>query len=223
MPHPRPDVQACHLVELYEAGMSELQLAQEHRCSRSVIRSRLNGAGIQCRGRAEAAQDTATKVCKARAMLNRSRGVGAKHEMWLVNHLQGVAGLVSWQHPIGAYNVDLALIESAVAVEIQRQTSRKGRPDSLCRDRLIGILNTGWNLLIVYAPCRWKWRGKSVIPGSRYETLDRWCILEKILSFAQTASRNPSSGCKYGVIRGDGKPDAAHRFNLDHWPRVPGF
>lgn len=203
-----------NLVARYLSGVSILQLANEAGRSRWYIADRLRKRGVDIRGWSDA----------AKSPLRRSRGTKiGKFEADVAAELRERGMECATQKTIGTYNVDIAINEAFVAVEIQRATTSNYAWSSMRRERLIDILNAGWHLLIVYCPARYKWVGKQTIPGSRYDVFDVRAVCDKIITFAHVARRNHAARRQYAVIDGEGNFCTPSRLKLDNWPFVIGF
>jgi hypothetical protein len=223
MPRPRTDLNSDYIVNRYLAGVSVLQIAEELHASRPCIIDRLVGRNVHIRSHSEAY--VMSKSRHADGMEGRNRGPGSKHERRILGFVRQLLPFV-WQKAIGPHNVDLALIEPRVAVEVQRERPRKtlnGRSCSVSQGRLEYILNAGWNLLVVYCPPTYRYKGKIPIPGTMIERCDCRKVSEKVISFAEFCRRNKSTTSQYGMIDGHGKPTAILRVDLHDWARVPGF
>lgn len=105
---------------------------------------------------------------------------------------------------VGRYNVDIALPESSVAVEVLGGNWHGAKP--IHARRTPDILNRGWHILFV-----WDIKRCKVGPGAYNE----------IVAFAQFASENPSARREYRVIRGDGKLLAVGHADDDEFPLIP--
>ena len=136
------------------------------------------------------------------------RGVGSHREFELMKWL---GGNFEWQYPIGPYNVDFAIAELRIAVEVQ--CGEFGRRDpkrcsSVKDERLEYIFNAGWRILI------------AAVPHHRVS----WPIVaEKCLSFANFIRSNPTVIGQYGMIGGYGEPMSRAAFNHNKWTRIPNF
>ena len=153
--------------------------------------------------------ETRIKVAQGMYRNQSIRGVGSHRELELMKWL---GGSFKWQYPIGPYNVDFAVAELRVAVELQcGEFGRKDRSRhcSVRDERLEYIFNAGWRVLIC-----------SIIPNKIIE----WPIIaEKCLAFANFIRSNPAVGGQYGMVGGNGQPIAHRGFNHEKWARVPGF
>ena len=111
------------------------------------------------------------------------------------------------QRRIANRNVDLALDELGVAVEISRRHFSDSK--NLARDRLKQIFSEHWRLLVVYDYQR---RG-----------IDTPKVADQVIAFCEAARIDPAARGQYGVIDGDGQPVAFRRRYFHGWARVKGF
>ncbi|WP_208539468.1 hypothetical protein, partial [Pseudomonas aeruginosa] len=113
------------------------------------------------------------------------------------------------QRAIGPYNMDIALDEPSVAVEIYSIHPTKERMARL-HQRAEYILDTGTSMLVV-----------QVTYPRRIFDLSAVC--EKIISFHDFVRRNKALAGHYGVIRGNGEhaPTSSHKLNGR--PLIVGF
>jgi transposase-like protein len=136
--------------------------------------------------------------------------VASPTEFALSESLRGLGYTVIPQRCLGIYNLDIALEECRVSVEVQH---RRSNPHAFlarteARKRLEYVLGQGWSILFVTI------RGKGfVFPD----------IVQKVLAFCELASRNKSSRGQYGMIRSDGKHFTKSRLNPDGFSCVSGF
>lgn len=162
----------------------------------------------------------------AATMAGRVRGVIPKLEADLLLLLAARGINARWQHPIGSHNVDLAVDEQRVAVEIQRQwpkSERSTRECSVSSKVIEHLLCSGWHVLIVFCPPTYRYLGKRPIPGTMTERFDCCTVADKLVAFCELARGLPSGRSQYGVIDGYGQPTSVRRLDLDGWARVPGF
>lgn len=112
------------------------------------------------------------------------------------------------QKAIGKYNVDLAISEPPIAVEIFGGNWHSGgRPAARFNERIEYILNSGWSLVII-----WVLRDYPLEPGA----------IDYIIALAEELSRTkPVRGEKH-VIRGDGNITTIGAANLKYRPIIPG-
>jgi hypothetical protein len=132
-------------------------------------------------------------------------------EIVLHEAIRGLGYRISPQLAVGPYNLDLALEECGVSVEVERETGRllrgKNRPGDML-ERTEYLCRNGWSVLFVI-----HYGHGFVIPD----------IVQKILAFLELAGRDKPFHGQYGVVRRDGKPTASGRSYFDGLARVPGF
>lgn len=112
------------------------------------------------------------------------------------------------QFPIGPYNVDVAIGELGVAVEVQATYHPTG---STRPERIEYLLDAGWAVLIVYAI------------AVRTTGFNGPAIAEQCAAFAECVSRDPSIRCQYGMIGSKGQRVTPRGFQFPKRPRVDGF
>jgi len=226
------------LIRRYEAGTSLNQLSKETGHSRPAILRLLTDRGIPTRGRSEAeslkwsrlkrdrsaverqlsaaweasrgrVDSEASKAKRATGFFrNRSRGSG-RYELRLWGILEISSNSpVQWQYPVGPYNIDLAICETRVAVEFQRDKHR-APTSSIRADRLEYLMDRGWALLAVYVP-------QHTEPGLL-------ALAKQIHAFSELVGSDPSLVGQYGMIGRNGEPVTPERFDFPDRPRIPGF
>lgn len=223
------DAQIDNLIQLYKAGTSANKLSHEFSVSRTLINRILRLHDIEPRSQSDAERtkwsfmdsskrqaqvaaahitrrgqkdSTETKLARARTRYQRLLHVG-RYELEIANMVGGET-----QFPLGAYNLDVAISESRIAVEII--TSHLTDAISLRKERIEYIFNAGWSLLVIEIPDRAK--DKMLVHTA-----------DNILTFAEKVRSNPTTRRQYGVIRCDGKPVPTSRFDIDDGARVGGF
>lgn len=158
---------------------------------------RLNGLG--------AARIAERRAFGAQGLYTRNNISQEERELLAAVRQAGLACI--GQRRIGARNVDLALDECRVAVEIVRR--HIGDSKNMARKRLKEIFDAGWRLLIVY--------------DYMHKGIAHARVAEQLVAFAQLASRDPAARGQYGVIDGDAQPVALSGRYLRGFARVPGF
>jgi hypothetical protein len=138
-----------------------------------------------------------------------------RYEDELAALLVNPAWTVIQQRAIGQYNVDIALEEPRVAVEVYASKPSHGNPGRTpLTKRLEYLLDDGWLLLVLGIGDRNPYR-----PGVRSQpNLD--AITKHVIALAQRASADESMRGCYGVIGRQGQPMTTPRFQLDHRPRI---
>jgi very-short-patch-repair endonuclease len=187
-------------------GATEAGVAwwDKHRGDRATVERVCGGMWKRNTGRQ---QPLSQRVKIARTRYNHLTHVG-RHETDIAARLRA-AGLtdVRQQFPVGPYNLDIAIEESLVAIEVQSvQVARN--TTSARTERVEYLLGAGWYCLFIVAHNR---------------PIDAARATEKCIAFAKLARRDPAAGGKYGMIGGDGEPVPAARCHLTSRTRVPGF
>ncbi len=209
----RRDIDAGALLARYKAGESELALARVFGVSRTAVRKRLIEGGVQPRNRSKAniqrmrdltvqgrkdltsAANQATRGSKAtteRQALHATTyqntlGYNTVDEMTLMEWLEARGATCTAQLAIGPYNVDIAIHEPPIAVELR---SRGEYPPNH-RERREYLFDQGWSICYVFAMKR-----DSPLTEGAADYITAW---------AQELSRQPPSRGQYRVIGGKGK------------------
>ena len=218
MPPKPPALDIDNAVRCYLTGKGAQPLAHALGVSDSYLRKRLQAAGVQLRGRAEAlrlrlervgpnGRKALTKKANA-ALRGKPRDPELSHKLagiWA--HKKQVTGSMmgSFEHELGdmlsnrglhpipqqpvlGYNVDLGIAPIAVEVHVGA-----GHPlsDAIKRKRTKKIIECGWFVLYV-----WITNAHALTEHAA----------DQIITLHQRAKRNPSALRKYGVIRGSGEP-----------------
>lgn len=209
------------LIQQYRAGTSMKQLADGAGISRPKLVREFRARGEPLRGRSAAEslkwqtlrQDRAAVVRQTRRAWEAVRGrivpfeelcrrARTREERQIHRFLyerEVEAELVTRgvrctpQKAVGPYNLDLALDEPRIAVEIigcQMVSKRRAAYPK----RLEYICNAGWLLVLV------------VIKGANRLGADYARIAKQIIVYAELSSRNPALRGKYGVIGRNGEP-----------------
>ncbi len=206
------------LLRRYVAGESENKLASEAGVNRWTFRRRLLAANITPRGRVEAetlkwsrmspeqraAQTAAAHAAtrgrtvdfaeQCRNALGKQRAMShvAPVENVLAQSLRAYGLVVTQQKAVGPYNLDLALDEAALAVEVcGGNWHGYGRHRTRFFERSEYLFNHGWNLLNVW------------VDGRRYP-LGSGCT-QYIVAFVEQLRLYPTSPRKYRVLLGNGQ------------------
>ena len=222
----KSDLPSAEIVRRYLAGESSNALAKSFGVSRRAIDYRLDAAGVDRRGSADAnrlmmaartPEENAANSKAAheavrgrrRSIEERSKGAATRerlrthvsdNELILATMLRERGLDVIPQKAVGPYNVDLAA--GTVAVEVfGGGWHAYGVHRERASERLRYILDEGWNLVIVWASAsRWP-----IGPGA----------CDYIATFAEVTSGNPPTRGEYRVIWGDGKEAAIDGANVD--------
>lgn len=204
------------LIQRYLSGESEKALAVAFGVSRPVIRRRLLEHGIKPRNRSEgmfarmartSPEDRSRLAEAAHAAVRGKRRTWdelllraktrektgqyvVKTEMILMNWFQARGATCTPQKAVGRYNVDIALYEPPIAVEV-RYSRWPGcsRPKNHIQ-RTVDLLNAGWHVLYV-------------LIDREHPLLE--ATADEIVSWAKGLRGLPSFPSQYRVIRGDGE------------------
>ncbi len=221
------------LIRRYQGGVSLKQLAEECGLSRTPLARALRGRRVPIRGRSEAERLKWTTLKRDRSLIERQCAAawvacrGRKQsaaELLLrakrryerltamtatertLHDLLEAAGLsVIPQLNVGPYNLDLAIREPRIAVEIQMAYLKGGK--SVKPERLHYLLDRGWCVLII-------------APGRR-RPINWTRIIQHIVALAQFSGRDPSLAGQYRVINRHGKAVAFRRPYLHGRPVIP--
>lgn len=232
--HPPIDIPA--LLADYQQGESINALAKRFGISRRSIESRLLSNGIQLRTQSDAERLKWSKmnpdarerqVAKAHAASKvKFKGIPpsyatlvGKSEMWqrtgrMTRSEASVSAILTDlgiphtpQYVVGTYNIDLAVNEMPIAVEVASSGIGKTYGPKL-RRKLEHLFSRGWLVLFIYA-----------LSGNRND-LTR--INQNLPSWLDRARRDKSIFGRYGVIRCDSKDGPIFRRYLDGLPFVEG-
>src|SRR3989304_1621093 len=225
------------MISRFLAGESVKALADSFSVSRATISLHLRERDIPIRGRSEAERLKWTKIHKSRRLIERQCSGAWKaararehslserisraktchirltrigrYEDEIFRALCNAGFSVSRQHPLGRYNLDLAINEPRIAVEVSIGCSFKH--SSVRRERLEYILDQGWS---VFAVC---------IPYHTREKARLAVITEKCIAFAEVLRRDKPARSQYGMIGRNGEPVSPGGLDLPRRPRVLGF
>lgn len=220
------------LYRRYKSGQSENFLSNHFNVCRNVIRRYLREGHINIRSQIEAnrlmmskrtPEENAKNTIAAHAAIK-----GTRHsEEHCIKHAQTVERMVlhtsvnedvaygllvargftvTRQKAIGRYNVDLAVHEGTIAVEIcgggySLATLRR------TRKRLDYIINSGWCPILIYVP--------------REYPLESGAI-EHIITTSHTLSSGKSIDRREHVILGNGNPSSVYSSQVDYNASVGG-
>jgi transposase-like protein len=209
---PRPDLEV--LQSKFDGGTSVNALAKEYGVSRQAVNRWLGLAGASTRDRSAAmrvrwdgmtAEDRRKLTVAAQAAAKgrqasaeernrRAQTVSAYEGWWglgedvVVEALVAAGPDVIRQHPVGPYNIDIAV--GSVAVEVHRRTTHPGRA-SINKSRTAYLNEQGWRVLYVWCA-----------PGARG---GNWCItpdaLNRIVEHTQRATNSPDAVPALRVLR----------------------
>lgn len=235
---------ATSVIRMYREGAGIPSISSKHGVPTSTVISVLDEHGIRRRGRSDAERlkwgrikeggpDAIRAQCSAAWEATRGRTVTQKEK---IRRALGFAGVMraacgklerdlsvlmaargfppSWQHAIGPYNVDLALDEGRIAVEVMRFKPTPSRKcHSLTRERVEYILNQGWCLLAVMCPPKRR-------PGVVIERFDGAAVADHVIALAERSSRGPSLAGQYGMVDGYAQPTSVASLDLDGLPAI---
>lgn len=216
----------------YETGKSVLAMAEHYGVDRGVITRWLSDAHIPIQSASEAQTARLARMSSAeRARLTENAHKTIREmvrpDEWQENIAMGrervqyggrtspgtdrLCELLSGENvahvrekAIGRYNVDIALTQYGVAVEVLGGNWHGSK--GIHARRTPEILNRGWHIVFV-----WNVKRCQISPGA----------LDYIIAFTEAARRYPSAGREYRVIRGDGKLLASGHADDDEFPLVP--
>lgn len=225
-----------NLINRYQSGSSVKQLAAERGVNRAIIARTLQSLNIPLRGRSDAEREKWRIIKQSRHAIERQLGKAwaaargrtvsvstkLKHaetisrkllqvtalEKSIALDLERLGFMPNLQHVIASYNVDIAIHKERIAVEVQSAYLHGGK--SMKPQRLNDIMDSGWDILVLYTPRR----------NGPYTPSE---LAKYIVAFMQAVRCNPSAQRQYGVIRGDGKPVPHFCNQLNHRARVKGF
>jgi very-short-patch-repair endonuclease len=214
----------------YLAGESMKALAPAMGADRATLTRRLSDAGVPLRGRSasmflrwEGIEDpaslcsaaweamrgskrTATQQATHARGCQKSLHLRGKFEADVADGLAARGLAVTPQLAVGPYNLDIAINEPPIAVEIYTgglKRNRLGRRSHL--ERAKDLLDDGWIFLRVN--CK--------------SSFDADGLCEYIVALADRASRDKTLRGRYGVVRGDGKVPPPRRSQFDDLPKIP--
>ena len=205
------------IIARYIAGETEQSLALEFNLARTVMRRRLLEAGIKPRTisdtmltrwanvtpeQREAMLGPAHKAVTGRPQTieflqrcalgrERTKKAATPVETTLANWLRDYGLNITQQKAIGIYNIDVAVNEPPVAIEIfGGNFHSSGRHAARFHERYKYILDSGWSVLIIW------------IDAKRYP-LTIYCA-NQAFNLCEHIGPLPSNSREYWVIRGDG-------------------
>jgi very-short-patch-repair endonuclease len=188
------------VITLYKvAGLSISEVAGVTGTTRTNVKRLIRKNGIVATG-----VERSLKVARGFAATEKSGNSRSPYETPILEGLRGRGLSPVHQHAIGACNVDIAIPELGVAVEVERRYG--GDSHSMAAERLENLLDRGWSLIVVYSP-----RGLPI---------DAESVCKQIVAILQTVSPHPSGAGQYWVIGRDGKDFPGRGPNLDGWSRV---
>lgn len=230
----RLELDVDKILALYNSGKSVKAIAKEIGADRPAVIRRLKEAGITPRGRSDSMYlrmsqtpqeermrltDAAHTAVRGSSRSEESLCQGAKTRetmgIWVsraevkcAEMLQQRGFICTPQKAVGRYNVDVAIDEPRIAVEIfggQWHTVKKhtGRYPK----RLEYLFNNGWHVVII-----WVTRNYPLEVGA----------IEYLVALAEKISRGEAVWCEEHMIRGDGKLSTIGKDKLHNLPVIHG-
>ena len=212
---------ADNLIVRYQAGESLKALSDQTQISRRVIARHLSEHGISLRGRSAANTKRMSRLSHSeRSTLTSAAHVGRRNmggvrelnrainvaytrernrltqtatERLVMDWLSAHRWTCTPQKAIGPYNVDLAIDELFVAVEVRYATGPGSPLGRKHRQRVEHILDAGWHVVYLLINANHPLQETAV---------------ENLLAWAQTLSSSPSAKRQYLVLWGDGTVSA---------------
>lgn len=231
-----PPVNVPLMVKQYRQGRSINALAKRVGRDRNLVIARLLANGVQLRTQSEqetlkwAAMSQAQRDAQVRAahIASPIKNAGQKpslssmiaksiawevtgrmnpRELLVSQFLTDLAIPHTAQRRVGTYNIDMAINELPIAVEVVASVPSRIYGPKL-RKKVIDLLDGGWFILFVY-----------MLTGNR-NRLER--ISEQLPSWLERARVDQSVFGRYGVIRCDSKHGPILRPYLDGQPTIDG-
>lgn len=167
-----------------------------------------NAAHAAVRGRRQSVEHR----CKTALTIERNAKVASAYEADMIQWLTEEGISVTPQKAIGPYNIDIAIDESRIAVEIfGGNWHATDRHAARFAKRMEYLLRSGWTVIVIWA-CK-GWGGKTLWSRA---SADYVIALHKV-----NRSRESASGEKH-VIRGDGKTTPVATFNPQNGALILG-
>ena len=207
--------------DLYREGATLRDLERRLRIDRKRLSAFLRGRGVVVDGnrptdgrlRAALVGSAAAKLAprndSARAVtLAHTGGVIGQGELELIDALRAHGFDPIHQLPVGSYNLDVAVNELRVAVEVQRgawhgATSAKPK-------RVEYLFDRGWRVIFLRI--------------SRHGARTDWAaIANQLVAYLDVLRGNPSASGQYGVLARDGNPSSRIPDYFHNWTRIPGL
>jgi very-short-patch-repair endonuclease len=199
-------------------NMSDSQLARWQDASEDTINKTLGNAWRKRRGSTDPLE---VRIARAKTKFIRQTNIH-KSEQKIAAFLENMEFPVAQQFPIGPYNLDIALHESSIAIEVVHLRPENFNTTNGGGKRTKYLLDSGWFVLYIIA-------AHSLDPtntfacGTRKKEIHLRTIANDLILWLQHASSNPPLRGHYWMIWGDGKPRASHRYQFDNCPIVPDF
>lgn len=199
------------LVQRYLDGESALKLSKEAGVCDRAFRNRLTARGIAIRSKnsypphvaeahaARRGKRDGAEVMHKRALSRERLGCGTSHREDEFAALLSARGVpFTRQKAIGRYNVDFALTEVPLAVEVSAGGGNSRR-QARAKERTEYLLNVGWYVL------------QMEISGKADRISDE--AIDRVVAAACILRANPSAPREHRMIRADGKDVARRRRN----------
>lgn len=219
------------LIHRHEAGESLEAAAHRLNVSRPLLYRRLAEVGFRARNQSEAmfvrmartprlerlrlvkrAHDAVrgkrqTDEHRVKIAQTRERTIRpTRTERKLIALLRRRSFSVVAQKAVGPYNIDVAITEPPIAVEVfGGRWHATGRHAARFRKRTDYLLNHGWHVIII-----WVMRDYPLEVGAANE----------VVAFTKMLSSNPATQCQELVLRGDGKRCAAGHDQANGTPLI---
>lgn len=225
----RAKVIPTEVIERYKAGESLFVLAKEFGIARGRSGNKPTGltrilieAGVSLRGRSESQRNKWAKIqdpCRRRSQVEAAltaRAIRHEQEQWkvaptelcLAGALEALGIAFSPQKAVGTYNLDIALDEFPISIEVERGTAFSPCYYRSLFRRTEYLLNRGWAVLFV-------------ITGEF--PLDVTPVTQKVVALLDDARSDKAIVGKYGVIDRHGERVSSPRYQFDTLTRIPGF
>jgi very-short-patch-repair endonuclease len=234
----------------YVAGESMNQLAKEAGCARATLARRLSGMGVAIRGRSEAerlkwdrlkADPAAVERQLAKAwdaargrevpLEERIRVAKTRYERMIyvnkgeteiADELRRRGLRVEQQLPVLSFNLDVALLDSRITVEVLGSNPKPALAKRL-RERAEKLAREGWATVYVETWRREPGLARAKDASHRFVRPRRvkppfrpGDVAEYVIAFAKELRRDPSTRGQYRVIDGQGQPVSSPGLNPDH-------
>ena len=211
-------------IQRYLSGVPLRELAAEYRVCRKRLSAHLKANGIEPNGIATFIRHYGEKALSDRCyhsspwktrnteLLAKTRQdrvlLKGKHEQELLDSLKELGLNPINQLAISRYNIDIALQEHFIAIEVEcgawyGSTSAK-------RERIEYLFDLGWRVIFIRA-------------GRSGAIIDFSAIAQKLYALSQIVGIHPAIGRQYGVIGRHGESTARLPDRFNHYTRIPGF
>lgn len=223
------------LVSLYLSGESERSLSKRYNCARLVIKAILKDIGITRRNNADAnrlmmsrrTREENIKNAQAAHMAVKGKPQTEEHRRKIAASVERNGGnigfgekilsdifiekglIITPQKAIGRYNVDIAIEEFSIAVEVFGGGWHiQGRHAFRFRKRMDTLIDSGWIPVIIWG----KKASKDTFVGAA----------EYVISLVDRLRSGESVPRQEHVISGDGNPCACGKGNIEYRAAIGG-